>query len=182
MSEEQFKWYAINIASGSEKRVKQLLLENAAKHNLIQMFADIIIPSVEVDALKRGKEVKVSKKIMPGYIFVKMIMNEESWQLVKSIPQVSKFLGSSSKASEISEAEINKVLEQINFWKEDQSTKGHAVGDVVEIIDGPFESLSGTITSVNAEQSKLEVSVYILGRSAPVSVSFSQVKKKNSGL
>lgn len=107
------KWYIIHILSGSEKRIKQMIIEQATKHNLQESFGEIIIPVVEVPEVKRGKQVKVEKKIMPGYMLIEMELNDKTWQLVQNIPKVTGFLGEASKPQPVPESEVKAVLAQL---------------------------------------------------------------------
>jgi transcriptional antiterminator NusG len=178
MSEQQYKWYIVHTSSGAEKRVKQTILESATKKNLSDMFAEIVIPSVEVSKLRRGKEVKLDKKIMPGYVLIKMILTEDSWQLVKSVQQVTNFLGDGSKPSVVPEHEVANILQQAQLQAQDVvSVNSYEIGETVQIIDGPFESFSGVVDEVDMQKSRLKVSVSIFGRSTPIDLNFSQVQK-----
>jgi len=180
MSEQQYKWYIVHTSSGTEKRVKQSILENAAKKNLSEKFLEIVIPAVEVSRLQRGKEIKVDKKIIPGYVLMQMILNDETWQLVKGIPQVTNFLGDASKPSPVPDHEVTNVLNQIKLKAKDaDNIKNYEIGEVVEIIDGPFESFSGVVDDVDVQKLRLKVSVSIFGRSTPIDLNFSQVQKSN---
>jgi transcriptional antiterminator NusG len=180
MLDEQYKWYIVHTSSGTEKRVKQTILENSAKKNLSEMFSEIIIPSVEVSKIQRGKEVKSDKKIIPGYVLIKMVLNEDSWQLVKSVQQVSNFLGDGSKPMAVPESEITNILNQVKLKAQDaQDIKNYEIGEVVQIIDGPFESFNGVVDDVDNQKSRLKVSVSIFGRSTPIDLNFSQVQKSS---
>jgi transcriptional antiterminator NusG len=180
MSEQQYRWYIVHTSSGAEKRVRQSILENAAKKDLSDKFLEIVIPAVEVSKMQRGKEVKVDKKIIPGYVLIQMILNDETWHLVKDIPQVTNFLGGSSKPYPVPDHEVTNVLNQIKLKAKDaHDIKNYEIGQVVEIIDGPFESFSGVIDDVDVEKLRLKVSVSIFGRATPIDLNFSQVQKSD---
>ena len=177
MSENEHKWYIIHTSSNTEKRVKQAIIDTAAKKNISHMFSSIEIPSIESSKISRGKEVKVEKKIMPGYILIKMLMNEDSWQLVKSIQQVSHFLGDQSKPSAVPESQVENILNQ--QLVEQNSAQSYQVGDSVLIKEGPFETFNGLVDEVDTSKSRLKVSVSIFGRSTPIDLNFSQVQKSS---
>lgn len=175
----QHKWYIIHILSGSEKFIKQTINERAAKKGISHMFGDIIIPVVEVPEVKRGKQVKSEKKIMPGYMFVQMDLNDETWHLVQNVPKVTGFLGSGSKPRPVPESEVRLVFEQLETKAKDaHAAKLYEVGEKVTVTDGPFESFTGTVEEVDVEKSKLRVSVSIFGRATPIDLSFNQVAKE----
>lgn len=175
----EHKWYIIHILSGSEKQIKQMILEQAAKKGMSHMFGEIIIPSVEVPEIKRGKQVKTEKKIMPGYMFVQMELNDESWHLVQNVPKVTGFLGGGSKPRPVPESQVNAVFEQLETKAKDvTSAKIYELGEKVTVIEGPFESFTGVVEEIDIEKSKLRVSVSIFGRATPIDLAFNQVKKE----
>lgn len=172
------KWYILHTISGSEKKVKQMIEDQVAKKNMSEFFEEIFVPLVEVPEIKRGKQVKTEKKIMPGYIFIKMRMTDDSWHLVKSVPKITGFLGSKSVPESVSEVQVKIVREQIESQSLNiQSTSMFAVGDKVLIIDGPFDTFSGMVEEVSVETQKLKVSVSIFGKATPIELNFNQVKK-----
>lgn len=180
MSDQKHKWYIVHTASNSEKKVKKSILENAERKNLSEMFEDIVVPVVEFAKLRRGKEVMVDKKIMPGYVLIKMIMTDDSVQLVKSIQQVSGFLGGGDMPTSISEAEVENILNQIKLTEQSsKDAKHYEVGESVHIIDGPFATFNGVVEDVDDSKERLKVSVSIFGRSTPIDLNFSQVQKIN---
>lgn len=172
-----FNWYILHTLSGSEKKVKNAILEQASKNNMLDYFQDIIIPSVEVPEVKKGKKIISEKKIIPGYILIKMDMNENSWHLVKKVPKVGGFLGSALMPRPVSEAEIKKLMNSVEsgFAKFDKIS--YEIGQVVKVIDGPFESFTGVVEELDLEKSRMRVSVTIFGRETPLDLEFNQVEK-----
>jgi transcriptional antiterminator NusG len=175
---ENFRWYIIHALSGHEKRVSQQIKEQAAKKNLSDFFEEIVVPVEGVIEVRKGQKVTAERKFLPGYVLVKMIMNEQSWHLVKNIPKVSGFLGSGGRPQPISESEAKNIFKQI---EEGTVNNKHAInfeiGEAVKVTDGPFESFVGTVEEVDLEKSRLKVSVSIFGRSTPVELEYSQVAK-----
>ena len=163
--------------SGSEKNVKRTLQDQIARHNMSKYFDKIEVPIVEVPEIKRGKKVMTEKNLMPGYIFIKMNMSDESWHLVKKVTK-TKFLGSKEKPEPLSEKEVEAVFNQLESASETASLASiYSVGDKVQVIDGPFDSFSGVVEEVNAAEQKLKISVSIFGKDTPIELSFTQVKK-----
>jgi transcriptional antiterminator NusG len=142
------------------------------------MFGEILIPTEEVIEIKKGEKVKVGKKFFPGYILVQMVLTDDTWHLVRSIPKVSGFLGTRSKPLPISNAEVERIVKKV----EDSATNSrHAVnyevGDAVTVCDGPFSSFQGVIEEVDVGKERIKVSVSIFGRPTNVDLGFSQVEK-----
>jgi transcriptional antiterminator NusG len=178
MSDQQHKWYIVQTASNCEKRVRQSIIDNADRKNLSEMFADVIVPAVEFSKIRRGKEVKMDRKIMPGYVLVKMILNPTTWQLVKSIQQVNNFLGDSDKPSPVPEREVENILNQIKIHQDKTEVFQHyEIGETVKIIDGPFDTFNAVVDEVDEAKSRLRVSVSIFGRPTPIDLNFTQVQK-----
>jgi transcription termination/antitermination protein NusG len=173
------KWYIVNTLSGSEKRVKQLILDQAAKQNMSNFFEDILVPVIEAPEVKRGKNVKTERKLMPGYVLIKMDMTDESWHLVKNIPKITGFLGGKSTPQALTDKEVENIFRQLESESnEAKLSKLYEIGEQITVIDGPFDSFTGVVEGVDGEKSRLRVSVSIFGKSTPIDLNFNQVKKK----
>lgn len=173
------KWYIIHAQSGSEKRAAEAIKEAATKKGLTNLVEDVFVPTESFIEVKKGKKVKSERKFFPGYLLVKMVMNEETWQLVKNAPKVSGFLGGGgNRPQPISEAEANSIFKQVEDGvKTPKSKVIFNSGDAVKVIEGPFESFIGNVEEVDEEKSRLKVAVSIFGRSTPVELDFTQVEK-----
>ena len=171
-------WYIIHTLSGSEKKVKQTILEQAERKGMTALFEEILVPVVEVPEIKKGKQVNTEKKFLPGYILIKMDLTDEAWHLVKSVPRVSGFLGSGAWPSPVNEREVKRIMDQIDSNPSlIASKKIFEVGETIKVIDGPFDSFSGVIEEVDVDKMRLRVSVSIFGRSTPIDLSFNQVER-----
>lgn len=176
--EQKARWYIVHVYSGSENRVAQLIMETAEKKGLRHCFEEILIPTEEVVEFKGGERVNVDKKYFPGYILVKMLMSNESWHLVRSVPRVSSFLGSKGKPSPVSQTEVDRIMAQVKESAETpRSSVSYDIGDQVRIMDGPFASFTGVVEEIEDDKQKLKVSVMIFGRATPVALDFAQVEK-----
>lgn len=173
------RWYVVHTFSGFEKQVVRSLQEHIKNAGLQDKFGEILVPTEEIVELKRGQKRTSERKFFPGYVLVRMEMNDDTWHLVKSVPKVSGFIGgSSARPTPISDKEAEAILQQVKEGVEKPRPKfSFAAGEQVRVIDGPFQDFNGTVEDVNYEKSKLRVSVSIFGRQTPVELDFSQVEK-----
>lgn len=176
------RWYVVNVYSGSEKKVADSIKEQAIQKKLDDKILDVLVPmETIVDAkksLKKGEKVNTERKFFPGYILVKMVLTDESQLMVQTTPRVSGFLGGRNKPQPISEAEVERIMQQITEGLENPQVEViFETGEQIRVIDGPFASFVGVVEDVDAEKSRLKVSVSIFGRYTPVELEFSQVEK-----
>ncbi|MBJ89102.1 MAG: transcription termination/antitermination protein NusG [Woeseia sp.] len=172
-------WYIVHAYSNFEHKVKASLEERIELMGLEDKFGDILVPTEEVVEMKEGQKRRSERKFFPGYVLVQMEMDDETWHLVKEVPKVLGFIGGSSdKPAPITEAEANKILDRVQEGADKPRPKVlFESGEVVRVIDGPFNDFSGVVEQVNYEKSRLQVAVQILGRSTPVELDFGQVEK-----
>jgi transcriptional antiterminator NusG len=176
----EYNWYIVHALSGMEKKVVQAIQEKAEKNGLGDYFKDIIVPSESVSEIRKGKKVDAEKKFFPGYILINMHMTDDSWHLVKSINKVSGFLGVGGKPQRVPEKEVREILKEIEEGSiSNKSTTSYDIGEAVKIIDGPFDSFTGSVEEVDNEKQRLKVLVSIFGRATPVDLNFTQVSKIN---
>ena len=180
MEEEKqnYKWYIIHTHSGFETKVVNTIKEEVNKKKLSQLFEDFLVPTQRTLEIKKGKKVEGEKKFYPGYIMIKMIMNDDTWHLVKKITKVSGFLGASNKPVALRDEEANRILNQIQEGVDSVvPTISFEVGETVKVSDGPFASFNGIVEEVDADRSRLKVAVSIFGRATPVELEYTQVEK-----
>jgi transcriptional antiterminator NusG len=172
------QWYVIHTYSGFEKRAKQNLEERIKNLSKVDLFSDILVPTETVVELVKGKRKTSQRKIFPGYILVKMELNEETWHIVKDTPKITGFAGDGTKPIPMSEKEIEEILSQMKEGVSKAKPKvSFNVGDSVRVIDGPFVNFVGTIEEVKPDKRKLKALVSIFGRATPVELDFIQVEK-----
>jgi transcriptional antiterminator NusG len=172
------RWYIIHVYSGFEKKVMQSIREQAQQQGLMHQFEEILVPMEEVVEVKRGKKVPAERKFFPGYVLVKMELNDETWHLVRNTAKVTGFLGPGGKPSPIPEGEADRILRQMQEGIEHPRPLVTFVsGDQVRVSDGPFSSFSGVVEEVDDGKGRLKVSVSIFGRATPVELEYSQVEK-----
>ncbi len=172
------RWYVVHAYSGSEKTVADEIIRKAEKQGLTESFQEIMVPTEDVLEIKRGQKTNVERKVFPGYILVRMDMNDTTWHLVKDIPRVTGFLGAKGKPAPISNAEAERLVKQLQEGAvSPRTTILYEVGETVKVVDGPFNSFAGVVESVDQEKTRLTVSVSIFGRATPVELDFAQVEK-----
>lgn len=173
-----FKWYVAHVLSGYENRVTKTLKERILNHSMAEQFADIIVPEETVVSNVGGKKRNIKKKFFPGYVLIKMIMNEQTWHLVKDTDKITGFVGGiKGKPQPITDEEAAFMLGQAQGdYKKPRSATSYSAGDSVKVIEGPFASFVGTVEAVNPN-GKLKVNVSIFGRPTPVELDDTQVEK-----
>lgn len=172
------RWYVVHAYSGSEKSVADEIRKKAEKQELADHFQEILVPTEDVVEIKRGQKANVERKVFPGYILVRMEMNDTTWHLVKEIPRVTGFLGAKGKPAPITNAEAERLIRQLEEGAASpRSSVIYDIGETVKVNDGPFNSFTGVVEQVDADKSRLVVSVSIFGRATPVELDFTQVEK-----
>ncbi len=173
------RWYVLHVYSGFEKKVASSIKETAAKRGLDQFIEEVMVPTEEVVEVRRGQKVNAERKFFPGYVLVKMEMNDDAWHLVKNTPKVTGFLGAGgTKPSPITETEAQRLLKQVTEGAErPRPSISFDIGEQVRVCDGPFNSFNGTVEEIDEDRSRLKVLVSIFGRSTPVELEFTQVEK-----
>ncbi len=173
------QWFVIHAYSNFEYQVKKSLEDRVQRAGLEQKFGEILVPTEEVVEMREGQKRRSERKFFPGYVLVQMEMDDETWHLVKDVPKVLGFIGGTSdKPAPISEKEANKILQRVQEGVDKPRPKVlFEPGEVVRVIDGPFNDFNGVVEEVNYDKSKLRVAVQILGRATPVELDFGQVEK-----
>ena len=173
------RWYVVHTYSGFEKHVQRSLSEHIKRAGMEGQFGEILVPTEEVVEMKSGAKRTSERKFFPGYVLVRMEMNDDTWHLVKNVPKVSGFIGGSgTKPTPITDKEANAILHQVQEGVEKPRPKfTFQPGEMVRIKEGPFADFNGTVEDVNFEKSKLKVNVSIFGRQTPVELDFGQVEK-----
>ena len=171
-------WYIVHTYSGFENKAKVALEERIRSMKRDAFFGEVIVPEESVVELVKGQKRTTKKRFFPGYILVKMHLNEETWHIVKDTPKITGFVGDKIKPVPISEAEVMKMTNRI---AEGVAKPRHRVsfteGENVRVVDGPFANFNGVVEGVNPDKGKVKVLVSIFGRSTPVELDYIQVEK-----
>ena len=173
------RWYIVHAYSGMEKAVERNILERIARSGMESKFGRILVPMEEVVEVKNGQKKTTERKFFPGYVLVEMVMDDDSWHLVKHTNKVTGFVGGAkNRPAPISEAEVMKIVNQMQEGTEKPRHKiEFVVGEFVRVKEGPFTDFNGSVEDVNYEKSRVRVSVTIFGRATPVELEFSQIEK-----
>jgi transcriptional antiterminator NusG len=173
------RWYVVHAYSGMEKAVERNIRESIVRAGMENKFGRILVPTEEVVEMKNGQRRTAERKFFPGYVFVEMIMDDDTWHLVKHTNKVTGFVGGAkNRPAPISEAEVQKIVNQMQDGAEKPRHKVEfMVGELVRVKEGPFTDFNGSVEEVNYEKSKVRVSVTIFGRATPVELEFGQVEK-----
>jgi len=172
------KWYIVQVYSSFENKVKKTLEERIASYPHSEQFGAVLIPTEQIVALVKGKRKESSRKFYPGYILVRMELNDETWHIVNDTAKVTGFLGGREKPTPLSDEESEKILSRMEAGRLKPKPKFFfETGDEIRVIDGPFTNFNGIVDEVNPEKGKIRVLVTIFGRSTPVELEFVQVAK-----
>ncbi len=177
--ESALRWYVVHAYSGMEKAVERNLKERIDRAAMNTKFGRILVPTEEVVELKNGKKSVTERRFFPGYVLVEMLMDDETWHLVKHTSKVTGFVGGAkNRPVPISEAEVMKIVNQMQEGVDKPRPKvAWEVGELIRVKEGPFTDFNGAVEEVNYEKSKVRVSVTIFGRATPVELDFAQVEK-----
>ena len=170
------RWYVIHSYAGYENKVKTNLEHRIESMNMGDKIFDIYIPTEDVMEITGGRKQVSSKKIFPGYLLVKMFLDDDSWYVVRNTPGVSGFVGSGDKPTPLPDKEVGKIMKREVSEKPKPKTD-FELGQPVKVISGPFSNFDGSISELNLDQGKLKVLVNIFGRQTPVELNFDQVAK-----
>jgi transcriptional antiterminator NusG len=178
------KWYVLRAITGKEKKVKEYIDNEVKRHSLESLVPQVLVPTEKIYQIRNGKKITKDRIFFPGYVMVEAALVGEVQHVLTDIPHVISFLGDGSKTSKspipLRQSEISRMLGSVDniLEQEEQNAVPYIVGESVKVIDGPFNTFTGTIEEVNDEKKKLKVMVKIFGRNTPLELSFMQVEKE----
>jgi transcriptional antiterminator NusG len=170
-------WYAIHTFSGYENAVLRNLRQRIDSLGMQETIFNVVVPTEKKIKIKAGKRVEVEEKVYPGYILVEMIVNDESWFVVRNTPRVTGFVGAGVTPVPLTQKEIDYLLGRMNNDEDAKHTIDLEIGETIIINDGPFKDLEGRVNEVDSERGKVKVFVSLFGRETPVELDFLQIKK-----
>ena len=173
------RWYIVHAYSGMEKSVERNIAERIAQSGMATKFGRILVPTEEVVEIKNGQRKTAERRLFPGYVFVEMVMDDDTWHLIKHTNKVTGFVGGAkNRPAPISEDDVQKIVHQMQEGVEKPRHKVEfVVGEYIRVKEGPFTDFNGSVEEVNYDKNKVRVSVTIFGRATPVELEFSQVEK-----
>jgi len=177
--EEGMKWYVVHTYSGYEHKAKAALEERVRSLHMDAKIGKVLVPVERVQELGKGGQRKIaSRKFFPGYIFVNMILDDETWHVIKNTPKITGFVGHSTNPPEVPESEVFGIEQQMEEGALRPKPKVlFEVGEAIKVVDGPFQDFNGTVEEVKPDKGKVRVLISIFGRATPVELDFVQVEK-----
>ena len=172
------RWYIVHAYSNFEKKVAESIREQAKQRGLDDLFEQVLVPTEKVTEVRRGRKIDAERKFFPGYVLVKMKLTDEAFHLIKNTPKVTGFLGTGNKPMPVTQAEVDRILNQVKEGVEHPKPAiTFEIGEQVRVADGPFTSFNGIVEEIDEGRSRLKVAVSIFGRATPVELDFGQVEK-----
>lgn len=174
---DKAEWFVLHTYSGYENKVRQNLMLRVETMDVSDRIFDVIVPTQDEIEIKAGQRQTVQRKVFPGYVLVQMIMDDDSWYVVRNTPGVTSFVGMGNRPAPLSQAEVDSII--TGMTAEAPKVKvSMSVGDTVRIMDGPFSDFRGAIDEINQEKGKVKVLVSFFGREVPVELDFLQVERE----
>jgi transcriptional antiterminator NusG len=173
---EERRWYVIQTLTGNEELVKTSIERSVKQFNIEDKVFNILVPEEDIVEIKSGKRVERKKKMFPGYVFVEMMLNENSWHVIKQTPGVAKFIGNKTRPIPVTDREMQRVLKQLGV-REEKIDVYFEKGEAMRIISGPFRGYTGSVEEINPQKGKIKALVNIFGRDTPVEIDFEQAEK-----
>ena len=176
-TENNYKWYILNVMAGQENKIAnsiKLMLTSGALENYVD---EVLVPSKQIIKIKKGQKVQEAQKLFPGYVFIKAVLAGDVYNLINTIPKVMGFLGGKNNPQPVAENKMADILKSISEETIDTKNLIFEIGETLNVIEGPFESFSGTVEEFDAEKQKVKISVLIFGRATSVELDINQVEK-----
>lgn len=174
--DERAKWYVVHTMSGHEARVAETLRQRVESMGLTDKVFELLVPTQDRVVIRGGRKATVKEKILPGYMLVRMIMDDAAWLTVRTTPGITGFVGAGNKPTPLSVKEVDNIQKFVSSPAKRFKTR-FSVGEAVKIVDGPFSDFLGTINEMDEEKGKVKVLVSIFGRETPVELDFLQIQK-----
>lgn len=171
------KWYILNVMAGQENKVANDINSMIMRGDINEYITEVLVPSKQVMKIKKGQKVQEAQKLFPGYVFINANINSEAYNSINAIPKVMGFLGAKNSPEAVEEVKMQEILNLTNEQVPDNKGLIFEIGEVLSVIEGPFESFSGAVEEFDAEKQKVKISILIFGRATSVELDISQVEK-----
>jgi transcriptional antiterminator NusG len=173
----EHKWYILNVMAGQENKIAENV-NLIAKNEFSQYISEVLVPCKKVIKIKKGQKILEDQKLFPGYVFIKANLQSDVYNIIIAIPKAMNFLGSKNNPEPVSEKKMEEIFNIINSNGSDSNQKQiFEVGEVVSVIDGPFDSFSGVVEEFDHEKQRVKISISIFGRATSVDLEVNQVEK-----
>ncbi len=169
-------WYVVNSYSGHEKKVANQIMQRVKANDLESEIYEVVVPTHDKIVVNEGKKKTVEEKFLPGYVLIKMNMNDRTWQIIRNTEGVTGFIGTSKKPTPLNNDEVKRIMAYMNV-KQPAYQASFSVGDAVKVVDGPFKDFVGSISEINADKGQVKVLLSVFGRETPVFLDFLQVTR-----
>lgn len=173
---ENHKWYVINSYSGHEKKVSYQIMQRVKANNLEDQISEVIVPTTEKIVVSEGKKRTVEDKFLPGYVLIRMELNDKTWHIIRNTEGVTGFVGTDKMPTPLKPEDVKKIMAYMNI-KQPSYQATFAVGDAAKVVDGPFKDFVGTISEINPDKGQVSVLLSVFGRETPVTLDFLQVTR-----
>ena len=177
--ENKTNWYILNVMAGQENKIALEIKSLTTKKNLAENITDVVVPTKNIIKIKKGQKTQEVQKLFPGYVFINTNLSGEISNLVTSIPKVMGFLGSKNNPKPVTDKKMSEILDLSTSSEENDKNNVYELGETLNIIEGPFESFSGSVEEFDSEKKKIKISVSIFGRATSVELDVNQVEKIN---
>ena len=177
MENTENKWYILNVMAGQESKIASEIKSLITRGSLKNYVADVLVPSKPIVKIKKGQKVQETQKLFPGYVFINATLSGDASSIINSIPKVMGFLGGKNTPQPVAESKMQDILRLSSQQSVDTRNVMFEIGEVLNIIEGPFESFSGAVEDFDAEKQKVKISVLIFGRATSVELDINQVEK-----
>ena len=176
----EYKWYIVHAYSNFEKKVAEAIRQTAIEKGMTDLFEEVFVPTEDVTEVRRGRKITSERRYLPGYVLVKMVLNDQTYHLIKETPKVTGFLGAGNRPMPVSQKEVDRIRGVVtDSIERPRSTISFEIGENVRVVDGPFASFSGVVEDVDEDTQRVKVAVSIFGRATPVELEFAQVEKSS---
>lgn len=175
-SEGGRKWYVLQTYSGQEDKVRDNVERQIKAMSMEMKVFRVLVPTEQTAEIRDGKRIEKVKKLFPGYVFIEMVLDDETWYVIRQTPGVARFIGERMRPTPVTDREMQRVLKQIGL-REEKLKVEFEVAESVRIVGGPFRGYPGTVAEINAQKGKLRVLISIFGRDTPVEIDFDQVER-----
>lgn len=172
------QWFVVHTYSGYENKVRQNLLHRVETMDVVDKIFEVVVPTQEEVEIRSGQRHSVQRKVFPGYVLVRMIMDDDSWYVVRNTPGVTSFVGMGNKPAALTEEEVQAIIKGMHA-EAPKVKVSLGLGNTVRIVDGPFSDFRGTVDEIDQEKGKVKVLVSFFGRETPVTLDFLQVERES---